>query len=666
MAGTMDDYLASLYGLQGDDLRNALHGALASQTPATVLTTILGVFNNLIVSLVFFVLICVIFLGLVNQASSGHFLAEGDNPLWYVLRTILGLGLLMPVGQNLIVGQVLILTLGGYGINFGNDVWQKAQDVVAKSGLMGPVISEKPLSNQALLQSLFAPVPSFPKDGTQVFTGTEGASLTLLGNVLSCAYEQTNAPIHQSDLFGNEVLPKRIVVTKSSKENTKILFSSDLLGPDDNTCGSFKVLPEYRQALIDFYQKVLKDVQNYQESAPIESNKAVQEQVTQALLKLAENINRIKQKNSALQEEPASRKTPCSNSLEWFMAGGCYLDILGVNNSSGTIVTPGRDIPGKSHEKISLQQTAVDMRHLLFQATKNAIGDLVSDPAVPSSGLQSALNYARNAAGISEVTNFGLNKAVIAKTGSGGMIYLNDLLTNMNDTLDPLSATIQVGANLVNQSIWAMLISMEDVFVGNLTVNVANSFAPAQVIGNLLQTLGNASLMYSGYAFAIGVVCGYLIPIIPLVAFAMVAFGWLLLLAEAIITAPIIVMGVITPSSSGELLSEAQHGIWLLLNVLLRPALIIIGFMVSLFILLFAIRILQLLFFQVLTFEVVNLDLVFGWMVFGAVYVAFLTALTLKSATIIGAIPNRVFMLLVDELSLMGKCKSSILCLSKV
>ena len=88
--------------------------------------------------------------------------------------------------------------------------------------------------------------------------------------------------------------------------------------------------------------------------------------------------------------------------------------------------------------------------------------------------------------------------------------------------------------------------------------------------------------LFIPFAFLLGVgaICKFLIPFLPAFYFTGVLIGWLLLVAEGIIAAPIWVVAHLNPKGD-DLTGTAQAGYSLLLSLVLRPVLIIFGLMFS-------------------------------------------------------------------------------------
>ena len=91
-----------------------------------------------------------------------------------------------------------------------------------------------------------------------------------------------------------------------------------------------------------------------------------------------------------------------------------------------------------------------------------------------------------------------------------------------------------------------------------------------------------AAFAFSGVIFGLGVILGYFIPYLPTIIYIMAVIGWLLLVIEVMLAAPIIALGLANPTHH-DLLGKAEQSLILLLMVFLRPACIMIGLVISMF-----------------------------------------------------------------------------------
>jgi conjugal transfer/type IV secretion protein DotA/TraY len=84
----------------------------------------------------------------------------------------------------------------------------------------------------------------------------------------------------------------------------------------------------------------------------------------------------------------------------------------------------------------------------------------------------------------------------------------------------------------------------------------------------------------AGMFFTLGVTLGLYVPLIPFLTFLFGAIGWLIAVVEAMVAAPLVALGVTHPSGH-DLLGKAEQAVILLLGIFVRPAAMVIGFILA-------------------------------------------------------------------------------------
>ncbi|WP_440993229.1 DotA/TraY family protein [Cysteiniphilum litorale] len=135
-------------------------------------------------------------------------------------------------------------------------------------------------------------------------------------------------------------------------------------------------------------------------------------------------------------------------------------------------------------------------------------------------------------------------------------------------------------------------------YAGVTAAALIASMAPFSDLGSTMAALGNgaiqigfSSLMLSIMSsfiwlpiiffvlitlFGIGVLFALIIPLTPFILFWAGKIAWLLLVIEALIAAPIVALGIVYPQGH-EVFGKAETGIQIMLNIVLRPVLMIVG-----------------------------------------------------------------------------------------
>ena len=77
-----------------------------------------------------------------------------------------------------------------------------------------------------------------------------------------------------------------------------------------------------------------------------------------------------------------------------------------------------------------------------------------------------------------------------------------------------------------------------------------------------------------------GFTTAYYVPLLPYIIFLFGAIGWLMAVIEAMVAAPILALGIMSPEGEG-LSGKSERGFLILVNVFLRPSMMIVGYVVA-------------------------------------------------------------------------------------
>lgn len=81
--------------------------------------------------------------------------------------------------------------------------------------------------------------------------------------------------------------------------------------------------------------------------------------------------------------------------------------------------------------------------------------------------------------------------------------------------------------------------------------------------------------------FSIGALLGIYLPLVPYLVYVVTAIGWFIAVIEAMIAAPLIALGILSPGGQHELMGHADKSLMILFNLFLRPTLMVFGFIAA-------------------------------------------------------------------------------------
>lgn len=140
--------------------------------------------------------------------------------------------------------------------------------------------------------------------------------------------------------------------------------------------------------------------------------------------------------------------------------------------------------------------------------------------------------------------------------------------------VNPIVALANMGVQYINFSgnLWMMLMDMA---VTSALIPVFGIFIFALI------SLAMPLLMaWVGIMTSIGFTTAYYIPILPYMIFTFGALSWLISVIEAMVAAPIVALGVTHPEGH-DAFGKGEAAVMILLNVFLRPSMMIIGYIAA-------------------------------------------------------------------------------------
>lgn len=140
--------------------------------------------------------------------------------------------------------------------------------------------------------------------------------------------------------------------------------------------------------------------------------------------------------------------------------------------------------------------------------------------------------------------------------------------------INPIVALANMGTYYINFAgqIWLMLIEMS---VISAIIPIFGIFIFA------LLSLGMPIILaWVGVMVTVGFVTAYYVPILPYMMFIFGVIAWLMAVIEAMVAAPIVALGVTHPEGH-EAFGKGEQAIMILMNVFLRPSMMIIGYVAA-------------------------------------------------------------------------------------
>lgn len=140
-------------------------------------------------------------------------------------------------------------------------------------------------------------------------------------------------------------------------------------------------------------------------------------------------------------------------------------------------------------------------------------------------------------------------------------------------SMNPIVDLANMGAEFIQNTIYA--------YIGMVAIAGLAAFPMmGSVILVMITFFMPLYAAWLSFFLSIGFTTCYYIPMLPYIIFTFGVIAWFFAVIESMVAAPIFALGVTTPEGEG-LLGKGEHGLMLIINVFLRPSMMIIGFISS-------------------------------------------------------------------------------------
>ncbi len=146
---------------------------------------------------------------------------------------------------------------------------------------------------------------------------------------------------------------------------------------------------------------------------------------------------------------------------------------------------------------------------------------------------------------------------------------------------DPVTTLQGLGYWLLDAGL-KMWLAITGIFVGtSLVVGLIPSVNVVGAVANAMKGLSGIITLVLIATLGAGVLLGIYVPLVPFLIFTFAAIGWIGLVVESMVAAPLVALGITHPEGH-DLMGTAQQAAMLALNVFLRPLLLIVGLIIAL------------------------------------------------------------------------------------
>lgn len=546
-------FLSMIFGSVGD----VLPGGNTSLLKGAIID-----FNYAVLVLGGIIIIYSLVISTVNTAHHGEALGKEWNSVWIPMRAALGFALLLPVNppDDYALIQVLAMWVVREGVGAADFLWSNGIDRIG--------------SGQATVSPFTGGISG--GSGSQgVYTQAQKIYVSQV-----CARQA-------SSLLGKNV-------QYSDRIENKEVFGIEGVGPAD-ICGSVEYEPitdpsgdseaeATNRAITELWQstdRIAEKFLNYYNQNPQLTESQVNTLQRDLQAAAMDYTGAVAQINSQATAGSSLKQHKYSDALDqakergWIYAGSYYITLTKVTGDAIDRVVRGPSTSGMNQQKLT-----------------SLLGD-------QSDSFNNAVGVAKGNSTPSDVK--------IESPEDVGTFFQNNLFNVITQTFARVVGEVYqfaitgTGANPI------MAIAGFGRFLAAICVVAWVAFVAAMVAlalvlygasgSILINTFGGGGMGYAlttglnlitaplqvaiGSLFLQGLIMGYYIPMIPFIVFTVSAVGWLMLVIEAMVAAPILAIGILHPEGQHTVWGRGEPGIMLLASLFLRPSLMIVGFFAS-------------------------------------------------------------------------------------
>jgi conjugal transfer/type IV secretion protein DotA/TraY len=561
-----------------------LFGSLFSQcggSAATSFEKAIGVLNAGALTLGGMFAAYTLVVGVMQTAHDGEMLGKRWSSMWLPIRTVLGIGLVVPVAGGYCVAQLIVAFLIGQGVGLADKAWvayvsnySNAQNMAPKVIL--PNVDE--LARGILRGQLCMAALNDLR--------AESSNLILGSDLLASSSGD-------STVYGGGGLPSDVCGGVSYSAITKGMASinSATATPGGaagwgtlNVANTTQVLSAHMNAVgsLENAMKVIAAqlVQAKRDGTAVPDISASMIAASQAYQQtVAGAANGIFGGNEAL-----NGLVEAATNDGWYMAGSWFMKSAQMQDTINRVVS---NVPSAKNVNDSALATHASSVAPYFAVLDQAYRKS-SNALAPSTGANAGNGWGGGSGLSDSINRIGSSdnpvKAGISEFVTSGFGSVTQYVFQIDSNRDPLMALKDTGDYLMLTADGGILLAGGLHVIAGATEGAGKSvlgwFGGAAVTDGLrdgVRFVANMILLVAVPLLIFGAGIAIYLPMAPFLIFFGVFVGWLILCLEAVIAAPLWAIMHLTPQGD-DFMGSAKGGYMLIAGLLLRPVLIVFGF----------------------------------------------------------------------------------------
>lgn len=534
--------LDALLGQGWDVWGTNLGGSGASE----LMLQLFSAFNLIALAVISALFIWVLAVAVAGTAHVGTPFGKRFSSLWMPLRFVGAMGALAPIFKGLSLFQVAILACIGFSVNLGNYVWELGTDYFVEHG--GQLTVQAPDQNvthyaaitNGALESLTLQYYLNERRGLNIEPGGEwdySGNWFQSGGEYRFVFNGNAGSITVSCVDENDALCRGKVNAVSTAISALSPVAQQLANPD--TVASAIDPRALYNAANQVNTTILSGLQSYAQQGQLQSK-----------------LNEFKEN---------------SKQYGWIIAGSSYWSISWINQEAREAMYSG--ITYSPHEYTVSELYALTHGLHDYEASKERVANYIKTAYASRRGISAATatpSVTDEGRAFEELCNW--LRGTLNQLVAGNIL---PIAIEKLSTQDPIMAVSTVGDYLIGTA-WGLASALG-------VVDVAHSMGKAlpfvgKAIPNLDKYISFALFTVFLPLLLYGLALAYYLPAIPFIRWISALVGWIILIMEALVAAPLWLCAHALPEGEGAAGQHGKRGYFLLLGILIRPPLMVAGF----------------------------------------------------------------------------------------
>ena len=534
--------LDALLGQGWDVWGTNLGGSGASE----LMLQLFSAFNLIALAVISALFIWVLAVAVAGTAHVGTPFGKRFSSLWMPLRFVGAMRTLAPIFKGLSLFQVAILACIGFSVNLGNYVWELGTDYFVEHG--GQLTVQAPDQNvthyaaitNGALESLTLQYYLNERRGLNIEPGGEwdySGNWFQSGGEYRFVFNGNAGSITVSCVDENDALCRGKVNAVGTAISALSPVAQQLANPD--TVASAIDPRALYNAANQVNTTILSGLQSYAQQGQLQSK-----------------LNEFKEN---------------SKQYGWIIAGSSYWSISWINQEAREAMYSG--ITYSPHEYTVSELYALTHGLHDYEASKERVANYIKTAYASRRGISAATatpSVTDEGRAFEELCNW--LRGTLNQLVAGNIL---PIAIEKLSTQDPIMAVSTVGDYLIGTA-WGLASALG-------VVDVAHSMGKAlpfvgKAIPNLDKYISFALFTVFLPLLLYGLALAYYLPAIPFIRWISALVGWIILIMEALVAAPLWLCAHALPEGEGAAGQHGKRGYFLLLGILIRPPLMVAGF----------------------------------------------------------------------------------------